>query len=43
MANIKAYKEVSLANLDSGTVISHLTDSELVLLTEAFRKYLNNF
>ncbi len=39
MANIKPYKEMSLANLDSGTVISHLTDSELVLLTEAFKRY----
>jgi len=38
MANIKPYKEMSLANLDNGTVISHLTDNELALLTESFKK-----
>jgi len=39
MANIRPYKEVSLANVENDVVVSHLTEDELQRLTEAFRKY----
>jgi len=39
MANIRPYRETSLANVENDVVVSHLTEDELQRLTEAFRKY----